>query len=51
MNVGEVSGFIHRETLFIHIASRVLEVIWSSEQAHLVDALATTGDEGRCSLR
>ena len=30
---------------------RVLEVIWSSEQAHLVDALAATGDEGRSSLR
>ena len=26
-------------------------VIWSSEQAHLVDALAAEGDEGRCSLR
>ena len=29
----------------------VFEVIWSSDQAHLVDALAATGDEGRCSLR
>ena len=30
---------------------RMLEVIWSSDQAHLVDALAATGDEGRSSLR
>jgi hypothetical protein len=29
----------------------VLRVIGSSEQVHVVDALATTGDEGRCSLR
>jgi hypothetical protein len=27
------------------------EAIWSSDQVHLVDALAATGDEGRCSLR
>jgi len=26
-------------------------VIWSSNEAHLVDALATRGDEGRRSLR
>ena len=26
-------------------------VIWSSRKAHLVDALAAGGDEGRCSLR
>ena len=26
-------------------------VIWSSEQAHLVDALAAEGDEGRSNLR
>ena len=26
-------------------------VIWSSEQAHLVDALAAEGDEGRGNLR
>ena len=32
-------------------SSGVFEVIWSSDQAHLVDALAATGDEGRCSLR
>ena len=31
--------------------ARMLEVIWSSDQAHLVDALAATGDEGRSSLR
>ena len=30
---------------------RMFEVIWSSDQAHLVDALAATGDEGRSSLR
>ena len=29
----------------------VLTVIGSSEQVHVVDALAITGDEGRCSLR
>ena len=29
----------------------VLRVIGSSEKVHVVDALATTGDEGRCSLR
>jgi len=28
-----------------------LRVIWSSDQVHLVDALAATGDEGRSSLR
>ena len=28
-----------------------LRVIGSSEQVHVMDALATTGDEGRCSLR
>ena len=27
------------------------KVIGSSEQVHVVDALAITGDEGRCSLR
>ena len=26
-------------------------VIGSSEQVHVVDALAITGDEGRCSVR
>ena len=30
---------------------RSLGVIWSSDQAHAVDALAATGDEGRGSLR
>jgi hypothetical protein len=30
---------------------RMLEVIWSSDQVHVVDALAATGDEGRNSLR
>jgi hypothetical protein len=30
---------------------RRFEVIWSSEQAHTVDALAVSGDEGRGSLR
>src|SRR2546425_8877989 len=33
------------------IVHSVLRVIGSSEQVHVVDALATTGDEGRCSLR
>ena len=32
-------------------ASRGLSVIGSSEQVHVVDALAITGDEGRGSLR
>ncbi len=37
---------------FFHEPRRaVLRVIGSSEQVHVVDALATTGDEGRCSLR
>ena len=30
---------------------RLFGVIWSSDQAHMVDALAATGDEGRGSLR
>jgi hypothetical protein len=30
---------------------RGLKVIGSSEQVHMVDALAITGDEGRSSLR
>ena len=30
---------------------RELKVIGSSEQVHMVDALAITGDEGRSSLR
>ena len=32
-------------------AQAALRVIGSSEKVHVVDALATTGDEGRCSLR
>ncbi len=32
-------------------SSRGLKVIGSSEQVHVVDALAITGDEGRGSLR
>ena len=32
-------------------AARGLRVIGSSEQVHVVDALAITGDEGRGSLR
>jgi hypothetical protein len=32
-------------------AIRGLKVIGSSEQVHVVDALAITGDEGRRSLR
>ena len=31
--------------------ARGLKVIGSSEQVHMVDALAITGDEGRSSLR
>ena len=31
--------------------ARGLRVIGSSEQVHVVDALAITGDEGRRSLR
>ena len=30
---------------------RLFEVIWSSDEAHTVDALAVRGDEGRGSLR
>jgi hypothetical protein len=30
---------------------KLLEVIWSSEQAHMVNALAVEGDERRGSLR
>ena len=33
------------------LAERVTLVIGSSEQVHVVDALAITGDEGRGSLR
>ena len=33
------------------VTLRQLGVIWSSEQAHTVDALAVRGDEGRGSLR
>lgn len=33
------------------ITSRLLGVIWSSEEAHTVDALAVRGDERRGSLR
>ncbi len=34
-----------------HVIVRRLAVIWSSEKAHTVDALAVRGDEGRGSLR
>jgi hypothetical protein len=34
----------------LHIP-RLLGVIWSSELAHMADALAVEGDEGRGSLR
>jgi len=33
------------------LRARGLKVIGSSEQVHVVDALAITGDEGRGSLR
>ena len=33
------------------LTSRLLGVIWSSEEAHTVDALAVRGDERRGSLR
>jgi hypothetical protein len=33
------------------VLKRGLKVIGSSEQVHMVDALAITGDEGRSSLR
>jgi hypothetical protein len=39
------------EALRADLSKSVLRVIGSSEQVHVVDALATTGDEGRCSLR
>ena len=32
-------------------ATLVFSVIGSSNEVHVVDALAITGDEGRCSLR
>ena len=35
----------------IHASEEELRVIGSSEQVHVVDALAITGDEGRSSLR
>ena len=40
-----------KDTRWTGIFVLVLRVIGSSEQVHVVDALATTGDEGRCSLR
>ena len=44
-----------REPVAMHRAAfpnrAVRTVIGSSDQVHVVDALATTGDEGRCSLR
>ena len=35
----------------IETVTRLLGVIWSSEEAHTVDALAVRGDERRGSLR
>ena len=35
----------------LRVSARGLRVIGSSEQVHVVDALAITGDEGRRSLR
>ena len=35
----------------LHSITRLLGVIWSSEEAHTVDALAVRGDERRGSLR
>ena len=35
----------------LRVSARGLRVIGSSEQVHVVDALAITGDEGRCRLR
>ena len=35
----------------LHSITRLLGVIWSSEEAHTVDALAVRGDERRDSLR
>src|SRR6185437_6139315 len=40
-----------RNRWFESIAPRRLGVIWSSDQAYTVDALAVRGDEGRGSLR
>ena len=37
--------------MWISNRTLVLRVIGSSEQVHVVDALAITGDEGRGSLR
>ena len=44
----EVISRTVRDTTYL---PRRLGVIWSSEQAHTVDALAVRGDEGRGSLR
>ena len=45
-NASQAHSVIRKRT-----ARAVLRVIGSSEKVHVVDALATTGDEGRCSLR
>ena len=39
------------ETSIGRMTSRRLGVIWSSDKAYTVDALAVRGDEGRGSLR
>ena len=39
------------KTSLSYVSARGLRVIGSSEQVHVVDALAITGDEGRRSLR
>ena len=52
--VFEVSGrpSVRRfEARGLRLERRGSRDIWSSDQVHLVDALAATGDEGRSSLR
>ena len=43
-----------RRNIALHViryVTKLLGVIWSSEEAHTVDALAVRGDERRGSLR
>ena len=44
-------GFSANVVFTFKTVTRLLGVIWSSEEAHTVDALAVRGDERRGSLR
>jgi hypothetical protein len=50
-DLGMYVAFENQFRLSVKCDSKSLGVIWSSEEAHMVDALATEGDEGRGSLR